>query len=65
MSLFPLPISFGGFMILLALLYGVWMLIKATNLMVKASNMSTGTMFLIVKIVLVAILVAIIVSYSK
>ena len=52
-------------MILLALLYGVWMLIKATNLMVKASNMSTGTMFLIVKIVLVAILVAIIVSYSK
>ena len=65
MSLFPLPISFGGFMILLALLYGAWMLIKATNLMVKASNMSTGTMFLIVKIVLVAILVAIIVSYSK
>ena len=65
MSLFPLPISFGGFMILLALLYGVWMLIKATNFMVKASNMSTGTMFLIVKIVLVAILVAIIVSYSK
>ncbi len=65
MFLFPLPISFGGFMILLALLYGVWMLIKATNLMVKASNMSTGTMFLIVKIVLVAILVAIIVSYSK
>jgi prolipoprotein diacylglyceryltransferase len=65
MSLFPLPISFGGFMILIALLYGVWMLIKATNFMVKASNMSTGTMFLIVKIVLVAILVAIIVSYSK
>jgi heme O synthase-like polyprenyltransferase len=65
MSLFPLPISFGGFMILLALLYGAWMLIKATNFMVKASNMSTGTMFLIVKIVLVAILVAIIVSYSK
>lgn len=65
MSLFPLPISFGGFIILIALLYGVWMLIKATNFMVKASNMSTGTMFLIVKIVLVAILVAIIVSYSK
>ena len=65
MSLFPLPISFGGFIILLALLCGAWMLINATNFMVKASNMSSGTMFLIVKIVLVAILVAIIASYSK
>ncbi len=65
MFLFPLPISFVGFIILLALLYGVWMLMEATNFMVKASNMSTSTMFLIVKIALVAILVAIIVSSAK
>ena len=59
----PLPISIGGLIILIAILYGIWLLIQAANLSAKASNMSTGTMFLIVKIILVAILIVILLQY--
>ena len=65
MSFLPLPISIGGLIILFALLYGIWLLVKATSLVTKASNLKVGTMFTIVKVILVMILVAIIVSKTK
>lgn len=65
MSFLPLPISIGSLIILFALLYGIWLLVKTANLVTKASNLKVGTMFTIVKIMLVMILVAIIVSKTK
>ena len=65
MSFLPLPISIGGIIILFALLYGIWLLVKAMNLVTKASNLKAGTMFTIIKIILVMILVAIIISKTK
>ena len=62
MSFFPLPISMTGLIIVLALIYGAWLLIKSMNLVAKASNMSRGSMFMVVKIALVMMLVAIIVA---
>ena len=59
----PLPISISGLIILIAILYGIWLLIQMANLSAKISNMSTGTMFLIVKIILVAILIVILLQY--
>ena len=51
-----------GLIIVLALIYGAWLLIKSMNLVAKASNMSRGSMFMVVKIALVMMLVAIIVA---
>ena len=65
MSFLPLPISIGGLIILFVLLYGAWLLVKAMNLVTKASKLKVGTMFTIVKIILVMILVTIIVLRSK